>query len=104
GQAPEAHGLREASARRRVEAAQAREEKSEAPPASPREQADRHHGRAPSAAARALSLIGEDGTHATGQGWTEDTAPAQEDPQAGEGVCRRDRKSKRLDSSHEWIS
>src|SRR3989441_9095291 len=38
---------------------------------------------------RSLSLIGEDGTYATSKGWTEDTPPAQEDPQAGEGVRRR---------------
>src|SRR5207247_10763420 len=66
GEARQAHGLREAPARRRVEAAQAREEASVAPPASPRGQADRQSGRAPSQGARALSLIWKDGKHATG--------------------------------------
>src|SRR5207248_1913395 len=89
GQAPQGDGLGEAPPRGRLEAAQAREEESEAPSPSARKQADREVGRRPPPGARAVSLSWEERTHATGQGRTEDTPPAQEDPQAGQGLRRR---------------
>src|SRR2546421_5813689 len=89
-QAAEAHGVGQADAGGRLEAAQARGQVAEAAAQPAQEEAHRQGG--PGAAPSAGSLPvkqEEERADATGEGWTEDAPTAQEDPQAGEGLRRR---------------
>src|SRR6266403_3679494 len=88
-EAAQAHGLGQAQARGRLEAAQARGQRPAAPPQSTQEQDGRQIGRAEAASPRPLSVIEEESENATGKRWSEDAPTAQEDPQEGEGLLRR---------------